>query len=80
MGIEQVIKRVMKTYLAKNLTNKSVPTFYQYNLSMLGKVRLRRNDFLLIQLKQWLNSIIMLKISCFLNSKSTNFGDSKIKF
>lgn len=53
MGIEQVIKRVMKTYLAKNLTNKSVPTFYQYNLSMLGKVRLRRNDFLCFQPQLW---------------------------
>ena len=27
----------------------SMPTFYKHNLTMLGKVRLRRNDFLFFQ-------------------------------
>src|SRR5690606_37274879 len=63
----------------KSQKNGCMPTFCLYNLTMLGKVRLRRNDFLLFHPKQWLNSITMLKISGFLNSKSTNFGDSKIK-
>ena len=34
---------------AKSLINTSIPTFYAYSLTMLGKVRLRRNDFLSFQ-------------------------------
>ena len=31
---------------AKSLISESTLTFYSYNLTMLGKVGLRRNDFL----------------------------------
>ena len=40
-----------------------MPTFYLYNLTMLGKVRLRRNDFLFFQAKGALKSLISLQIT-----------------
>jgi len=39
----------MQYIQVKTLINALRLTFYSYNLTMLGKVRLRRNDFLSFQ-------------------------------
>ena len=50
-----------------------MPTFCLYNLTMLGKVRLRRNDFLLFHPKHYINRPDLLKISRLLDRKLVIF-------